>query len=298
MTDETSALLSPPDEQPSPEEVWDLVMEPTSPWFDLRLGDLWRYRDLVLLFVRRDFVAQFKQTILGPAWFVLQPLLATLMFTVVFGNIAGMSSDGLPKVLFYLSGTILWQYFANCLTNTADTFRANAGIFGKVYFPRLVVPVSIVISQFLKLALQFAIFGVFLLYFLARGSTVHLTSAAGLLPVLVLIMAMFGLGSGIIISSLVTKYRDLFYLVQYTVQLLMYTTTVIYPLSAITSPKLRLLILANPMTGIIETFRAGFLGTGSISPLYLGYSAAAACLVMLVGTILFTRVERTFMDTV
>ena len=293
------ASSSPDDLQPVPAQTWDLVLRPQRRWLDLHLRDLWRYRDLVQLFVRRDFVAQFKQTILGPAWFVLQPLLTTIMFTIVFGNIAGLSTDGLPKILFYLSGNILWQYFADCLTQTSDTFRSNSGIFGKVYFPRLVVPVSIVASQLLKLALQFSFFLCFWLYFaLFSGTGIRLTPVALLFPALVLIMATLALGCGIIASSLTTKYRDLRFLLAFGVQLLMYTTPVIYPLSAIENPRYRYFILANPMTPVIETFRAGFLGTGSFSWNSLGYSALCAAAVLFLGTLVFTRVEQTFMDTV
>ena len=280
-------------------EEWDLILRPHAGWFDLHLDDLWRYRDLVMLFVRRDFVAQFKQTILGPAWFVLQPLLTTIMFTVVFGNIAKLSTDSLPKVLFYLSGNILWQYFSGCLTATSNTFRTNAGIFGKVYFPRLVVPVSITISQLFKLALQFVFFlGFWAYYVVVLDVPIHLTRAAALFPLLVLIMAALGLGLGILFSSMTTKYRDLRFLLQFGVQLAMYTTTVIYPLSSITGGKVRYFILANPMTPIIETFRYGFLGQGTFNWWHLGYSAGFAGVALLLGAIIFTHVERTFMDTV
>jgi len=281
------------------DECWDLIIRPHNGWFDLHLDDLWRYRDLVMLFVRRDFVSQFKQTILGPIWFVIQPLLTTIMFTVVFGNIAGLSTDGLPKVLFYLSGSVLWQYFAMCLTKTSDTFTANARLFGKVYFPRLAIPVSVTISQLLKLGLQLGFFACFWVYYsVILGTPVHMTWAACLLPVLVLIMAGMGLGLGIIFSSMTTKYRDLKFLLQFGVQLAMYTTTVIYPLKSISSGYSRYFILANPMTPIIETFRYGFLGTGTFNWWHLGYSTAFAATVLMVGVLIFTRVERTFMDTV
>jgi lipopolysaccharide transport system permease protein len=270
---------------------------PHAGFFDLKLGELWRYRDLVALFVRRDFVAQFKQTILGPAWFVLQPLLTTIMFTIVFGHIAKLSTDGMPPMLFYLSGSILWQYFANCLTETSNTFVANAHIFGKVYFPRLAVPVSIAISQILKFVLQFGFFLVFYVYYAASGASVKLTQVAFLLPVLLLLMAGLSLGVGIIFSAMTTKYRDLRFLLQFGVQLLMYGTPVIYPLSSIEG-KWRFLVLANPMSPIIETFRAGFLGAGSFSWAYLGYSAGFTTVILFLGVILFTHIERTFMDTV
>jgi len=280
-----------------PPEQWDLIVEPDAAWFDLRLRDLWRYRDLVLLFVRRDFVSQFKQTILGPAWFVIRPLLTTIMFTIVFGNIARLSTDGLPKILFYLSGTVMWGYFSTCLTSTASTFRGNAALFGKVYFPRLAVPLSIVISQLLTLVLQIAFFLAFLAYFGVKGADISPNWTMALLPVLILIMAGLALGLGIIFSSLTTKYRDLSNLLQFGVRLLMYAAPVIYPLSSI-SGKYRYMILANPMTPIIETFRYGFLGAGAFSWWHLGYSAGFAVAALFLGAVIFTRVERTFMDTV
>ncbi len=280
-------------------QTWDLIIEPREGWFHLHLQDLWRYRDLVELFVRRDFVAQFKQTILGPAWFVLQPLLTTIMFAVVFGNIARLPTDGLPKILFYMSGNILWLYFSTCLLSTSNTFAGNAHLFGKVYFPRLAVPVAIVISQMLRLALQFVFFtGFWVFYALFTRASIRLTWAALLLPVLVLIMAALGLGCGIIISAATTKYRDLQYLVQFGVQLAMYTTTTIYPLDAIKGGNARYFILANPMTPVIETFRCGFLGTGVFDWIHLGYSALASAVLLLLGIVLFNHVERTFMDTV
>lgn len=277
---------------------WDLIMSPAAGWFDLHLQNLWRYRDLVALFVRRDFVALYKQTLLGPLWFVLQPLFATIMYVVVFGNIAGLSTDGLPKLLFYLSGNILWMYFSGCLSSTSDTFISNAHLFGKVYFPRLVVPVSITLSQLLKLGLQFVFFLIFFTYYAATGSGIHLTWAAALLPGLVLIMASLALGMGILVSAMTIKYRDLRFLVQFGIQLAMFTTTVIYPLGAIQEGKARYFILANPMTPVIETFRYGFLGTGTFSWWHLGYSALFAVCALFLGMILFTRVERTFMDSI
>jgi lipopolysaccharide transport system permease protein len=280
-------------------DEWDLIIRPHEGWFSLHLDDLWRYRDLVLLFVRRDFVSQFKQTILGPIWFVLQPLLTTIMFTVVFGNMARLSTDGLPKILFYLSGSTLWQYFAACLTRTSDTFTANARLFGKVYFPRLAVPVSVTISHLLKLGLQLMFFGCFWAYYcVVLDAPIRLTWAALLLPFLVLVMAALGLGLGILFSSMTTKYRDLKFLLQFGVQLAMYATPVIYPLSSIRGSYGRAFILANPMTAILETFRFGLLGTGTFSWLHLGYSAACAVLALLCGVLVFTRIERTFMDTV
>ncbi len=284
---------------PSDHEAWDIVLRPRTGWFDLHLRDLWRYRDLIVLFVRRDFVASFKQTILGPAWFIIQPLLTTIVFTIVFGNIAGLSTDRLPKMLFYLSGNVLWQFFANCLTATSNTFVGNAHLFGKVYFPRLAVPISVVISQAMKLLLHLALFLCFWLYFaLFTPAPVRMNGAVALFPALAVIMAVLGLGCGIVISSATTKYRDLQFLVSFGVQLAMYATTVIYPLSAIKGGGMRLLILANPMTPIIEAFRYAFLGAGSFDWAYLAYSAAFALLLLAAGVLVFTKVEKTFMDTV
>ena len=294
MSAEKHSLKAPQDGSPR----WDLVIAPQGRLLDLKLRELWRYRDLVLLFVRRDFVAQFKQTLLGPAWFVLQPLLATIMYVVVFGNIAKLQTDGLPKVLFYMSGTVLWQYFAGCLTATSETFSRNAHIFGKVYFPRLAVPVSVIISHLFKLGLQILFFALFWLFYLLRGTQITITPALLLLPLLILMLAAMSLGSGLIISALTTKYRDLRFLVQFGVQLLMYTTTVIYPLSSIEGGNIRYFVLANPMTPIIETFRLATLGRGTFSWYHLAYSAAFSIIVLLLGTLIFNRTERTFMDTV
>lgn len=276
---------------------WDLVIGPPKGWLDLHLRDLWRYRDLMGLFVRRDFVASYKQTILGPLWHLIQPLLTTLMFTVVFGRIAGLPTDGVPKFVFYMAGTTIWGYFANCLTRTSNTFIANAGIFGKVYFPRMVVPVSVVGSQLIGFAIQFGFFLVFYGLFWARGAPLQPNWAVALLPLLLLLMAGMGLGFGVIISSMTTKYRDLQVLVGFGVQLWMYATPVIYPLSTM-SAKYRWIIVANPMSAVVETFRYGFFGTGVFSWAYLGYSAGFTVALLLVGMAVFNRVERTFMDTV
>lgn len=276
---------------------WTLIIRPKTRWFDLHLGDLWRYRDLVMLFVWRDFVSFYKQTILGPLWFVIQPLLTTLTFTVIFGNIAQLSTDGLPKILFYLSGITAWNYFSDCLLKTSETFTANSNLFGKVYFPRLAVPVSIVISNLIKFGIQLGLFFGFYFYFLGRGTAAHPTSALLLMPLLVLLMAGLGLGSGIIVSALTTRYRDLRFLVQFGTQLLMYSTPVIYPLSKLPA-EYRWIMLANPMTPVIETFRYAFLGTGTFSWNLLGISAAVTLLILAAGVLLFNKVERTFMDTI
>jgi lipopolysaccharide transport system permease protein len=259
--------------------------------------DLWRYRDLVFLFVRRDFVAQFKQTILGPLWFVLQPLITTIMFTIVFGKIAGLSTEGVPKVLFYMSGNVLWMYFAECLTKNSNTFIENAHLFGKVYFPRLAVPVSVTLSGLLRLGLQLGFFACFMAYFLIKGMGLQLRWTAALLPLLILMMAGLSLGLGVIFSSLTTKYRDLRFLLEFGIRLVMYTTTVIYPLSSIPE-KWHWVVLINPMTPIIETFRHGFLGGGTFNWWHLAYSGGFMVVSLLIGTTIFTKVERTFMDTV
>ena len=287
--------LTPPSTAP---DTWDLVIRPKSGWFDLHLYDLWRYRDLVSMFVWRDFVANFKQTILGPLWFIIQPLLTTLIFTVVFGNIAKLGTDGLPAILFYMSGIIGWNYFADCLNSTSNTFIANAGIFGKVYFPRLAVPLSIVISSLLKYGIQLAMFLAFFGYYYVSSTTVHPNAVLLLTPLLILIMAGLGLGCGIIISSLTTKYRDLRFLVGFAVQLAMYATPVIYPLSKLQGSRFLWLVLLNPMTPVIETFRYGFLGAGTFRPEYLALSAGLTALVLVIGVLLFTHIEKTFMDTV
>ena len=278
-------------------EDWDLIITPRKKWYDLQLRDVWRYRDLIMLFVRRDFVSRYKQTILGPLWLIIQPIFTSLIFTVVFGQIARLPTDGLPQILFYLSGTVLWHYFSNCLTGTSNTFVANAGIFGKVYFPRLVTPISIVISNLITLTIQFTMFMGFWLYFFLRGSDIQLTAWAFALPLLIFLMAGLGLGFGIIISSLTTKYRDLTYLVGFGVSLWMYVTPIIYPVSSIPQ-SFRWIADINPITPIVETFRAGFLGAGDASWLRLAYSAGFMLVVVFIGVVIFNRVEKTFIDTV
>jgi len=258
---------------------------------------VWHYRDLIALFVRRDFVSRYKQTILGPLWFLIQPLFTTIIFTVVFGRIAQLPTDGLPQFLFYMSGNVMWNYFSGCLTGTSTTFTANAHLFGKVYFPRLVTPISIIISDLITFAIQLLFFAGFLVYFTLQGSDVRLTAWALSLPLLILLMAGLGLGLGIIISSLTTKYRDLQNLVGFGVSLLMYVTPVLYPISSIPE-NWRWIAVINPITPIIETFRAGFLGAGDASWLGLGYSAIFMLVVMFIGVVIFNRVEKTFIDTV
>ena len=283
--------------QQTESENWDLIITPHKKWYDLQLGDLWRYRDLIALFVRRDFVSRFKQTILGPLWYIIQPLFTSIVFTVIFGQIAKLPTDGLPQILFYMSGTVLWHYFSGCLNGTANTFVSNAGIFGKVYFPRLVTPISLVISNLISFAIQFLFFLGFLVYFVLNGAEVRLTSWALTLPLMVIIMAGLGLGVGIIVSSVTTKYRDLSYLVGFGVSLWMYATPVIYPVSTIPE-RWRWLADVNPMTPIIETFRAGFLGAGDGSWRGLAYSAGFMLVILFIGIVIFNRVEKTFIDTV
>jgi lipopolysaccharide transport system permease protein len=280
-----------------PNENWTKIIRPIRGYFDLRLPALWRARDLIMLFVRRDFVSVYKQTILGPLWYLIQPLMTTVVFTVIFGNFAKLPTDGLPQFLFYMSGTIVWSYFSSCLIKTSDTFISNSGLFGKVYFPRLAVPVSILISNLIAFAIQFAFFLFFMAYFALSGSVFHPNVWMLLTPVLVFIMAGLGLGMGIIISSLTTKYRDLRFLVQFGVQLLMYATPVIFPISAIPQ-RFQWIILANPMTPIVEIFRYAFLGAGTVNLLSLAYSFGFMLVVIFIGSIIFNRVEATFMDTV
>ena len=279
------------------ETNWDLIITPRKKWYDLQLADVWRYRDLIALFVRRDFVSRYKQTILGPLWFLIQPLITSIVFTVIFGNIAQLPTDGLPQLLFYMSGTVMWSYFSSCLTSTANTFIGNARLFGKVYFPRLVMPISVVISNLITFAIQFFFFMAFFLYFFLQGSDIIITPWAFTLPLLIILMAALGLGFGIIISSMTTKYRDLAYLVSFGVSLWMYGTPVIYPVSSIPQ-NWRWVANVNPITPIIETFRAGFLGAGDASWVRLGYSAIFMLVVIFIGVVIFNRVERTFIDTV
>jgi lipopolysaccharide transport system permease protein len=274
---------------------WEITAEHSL--LDLKLKDAWEYRDLLWLMVRRDFVAFYKQTILGPLWFFLQPLFVTLIYTLVFGKIAGISTDGLPGPLFYMAGVTLWNYFSDCITKTSTVFRDNAGIFGKVYFPRLITPLSIIISNLLRFSVQLLLFFGFMAWFAFTGTAIHLNACALLFPVLIILIAAIGLGSGMIISGLTTKYRDLAFLLMFGMQLLMYATTVIYPLSSAPT-KYKWLIVANPMTAIIETFRYGFLGRGSFSWNMLGYSTIFALVVLIAGTVIFTKVERNFVDTV
>jgi len=276
---------------------WDLVIEPQSSLLQLNLKDVWRYRDLLWLLVKRDFVSFYKQTILGPLWFFIQPLFTTIIFTFIFGNLAGLSTDGLPQPLFYMAGITAWNYFADCLTKTSTVFRDNANIFGKVYFPRLIMPLSIVVSNLVRFGVQMLLFFMMIGYYAYTGANFHLNAYVLLFPILVLMMALLGLGLGLIITALTTKYRDLAFLITFGVQLMMYATTVIYPLSAAPAAY-KWVIELNPMTGIIEAFRYGFLGEGSLTFQTLGYSIAFTLIALVLGVIIFNKTEKTFVDTV
>ncbi len=281
----------------SAEAQWTMILRPKKSLFEINLMELWQYRDLIGMFVKRDFVAKFKQTILGPLWFIIQPLLTTLMFVVVFGNIAGIPTDGIPQVLFYMTGIVGWNYFSTCLNDTSQTFIKNASIFGKVYFPRLAMPISIVISNLVSFVIQFVFLLGFLVYFILKGTDVMPGIEVLLIPFLVLLIAGLGLGFGIIISSLTTKYRDLVHLVTFGVTLWMYATPIIYPMSGIPE-KYRVYVMANPMTPIVETFKTALLGVGTVDYLSLLYSLVFTIVLLAVGILIFNKVERTFMDTV
>jgi lipopolysaccharide transport system permease protein len=290
-------MIEHPTDNITQNEQWTEVITPTNGVFDLKLVDVWRYRDLLMLLVRRDFVSIYKQTILGPIWFFLQPLFTTLTFVIVFGQIAHISTDGMPQVLFYMTGVTLWNYFSDCLNKTSTVFRDNASIFGKVYFPRLVMPLSIVISNLIKFGIQFLLLMGFWVYYLITTDTIHPNIYILLIPLIVILMAAQGLGWGMIISSMTTKYRDLVFLLTFGIQLLMYATPVIYPLSSI-SGDYRVFIEYNPLTPLLEIFRYALLGSGAFSWTLLVYSIVSSLIVVALGAIVFTKVEKSFMDTV
>jgi lipopolysaccharide transport system permease protein len=278
-------------------EKWDLEIKPQGHLLDINFRDIWRYRDLLRMFVKRDVVTVYKQTVLGPIWFIVQPILTTAIYILVFGNIANISTDGLPQVLFYLSGIVIWNYFSESFNSTSQTFTQNAGIFGKVYFPRLIMPLSKITSGLIKFGIQFAFFLAIFAYFLISGSDINPNINMLLIPVYVLLMAGLGLGFGIIFTSLTSKYRDLTFLISFGVQLLMYATPVIYPVSTIPD-KYKPLIMANPMTPIVEGFRYAMLGTGTFDWWHLAYSGGFMLVTLFIGIIIFNKVEKTFMDTV
>ena len=279
---------------------WDLEIKPQGSLLDLKLQDVWQYRDLLMLMVRRDFVSFYKQTILGPLWFFIQPLFTTLIYTFIFGSLAAIPTDGLPKPLFYLAGITAWNYFADCLTKTSTVFTTNAGLFGKVYFPRLIVPLSIVVSNLIRFAVQMLLFLIMMAAYWFKGATFQPNGYILLFPFLLLMMAMLGLGLGMIISALTTKYRDLSFLITFGIQLMMYLTTVIYPLSVVKEkyPDYVWLVAYNPMTSIIEAFRYGFLGEGTFTVLSLLVTTLFTLMILLTGIVIFNRVERNFIDTV
>lgn len=272
----------------------------TSLW-NIDFRELWRYRDLILMYVKRDIVTLYKQTILGPLWFVIQPLITTIMFMVVFGGIAGISTDGLPQPLFYMAGLLCWNYFSDCLNKCCATFTTNQNIFGKVYFPRLVVPISVTLSNLLKMVIQSCLFLALYIYYVSKGMEIQVTLYVLFLPVLVLMLAGLSMGFGLIITSVTTKYRDLTYLVQFGVQLWMYATPVVYPLSTLASGRgeqFLWLIKLNPLTSILETFRLALLGAGTFSWADFTYSLTFTLIVLSLGIVLFNKVQRSFMDVI
>jgi lipopolysaccharide transport system permease protein len=280
---------------------WDLIIKGSTSLFDLKFNDLWKYRDLLLLFVKRDFVSFYKQTVLGPLWFFIQPLFTTIIFSFAFGNLAGISTDGLPKYLFYLTGITSWNYFSDCLTKTSTVFKDNASIFGKVYFPRLIMPLSIVVSNLIRFGVQLLLMVLMMVYFYwfpVSGTSFQLTNGLFLFPFLVLLMALLGLGLGLIITAMTTKYRDLTFLVTFGVQLLMYSTTVIYPLSYAKAKGYGFIVELNPMTGIIECFRYAFLGKGEFTLGSLSYSIIFTLIVLVLGIVIFNKTEKNFVDTI
>lgn len=273
------------------------IIESQHDLFNLRLKEIVGYKHLLFQLVKRDVVALYKQTILGPIWFFIQPLLTTVVFTFVFGNLAKVSTDGLPQSLFYLAGIINWNYFSECLNKTSTVFKDNVQIFGKVYFPRIIVPISISISILSRFVIQLFVFLICLIIYHYKGAQFHFTSAIFIFPLMVILMASLGLGLGVIISALTVKYKDLYFLIGFGLQLLMYTTTVIYPLSA-APENLKWLIQMNPMTTVIELFRYSFLGKGDFTVGSLAYSIATTALLLFLGLISFSKVERTFIDTI
>lgn len=284
-------------QEPKLLDEWDILIQNKSKLIDLKIKEIWSYRDLLLLFVKRDFISFYKQTILGPLWFFIQPVFTTIVYVFIFGNLAKISTDGIPQILFYMSGITAWNYFADCITKTSTVFRDNSNIFGKVYFPRLIIPLSIVVSNLLRFTAQFILFLLTLIYFKISGSFIEINYAIIFFPFLLLLMAMYGLGLGLLISAMTTKYRDLSFLVAFGIQLLMYATTVIYPLSVVPI-KYRIIVMANPLTSIIELFRLGFLGKGYFSIDSFLYSISITIFIFLIGIIIFNKTEKTFIDTI
>lgn len=283
-----------------PDDFWTMIIKPKGNAFSLNLKEIWQYRDLLEMYIKRDIVTFYKQTILGPIWFFIQPIFTTIVFMFVFGGLAGIPTDGIPQSLFYLAGITLWNYFSDSLTRTADTFLSNQAVFGKVYFPRLIVPLSITITGLVKMFIQMSIFVLVYIWFSIKGSPITPNVYAFLFPVLILFLAGLGLGFGIIISSMTTKYRDLKFLLVFAIQLWMYATPVIYPLSVMQGryEKYIWIIQANPVSSVIETFKYGFLGQGTFSWFALGYSGLFSIVILLLGVLVFNKVEKSFMDVV
>ena len=279
-----------------PQQTWTETIESSHSLFDLKLKEVWRYKDLVYMFVKRDFISSFKQTILGPIWFFINPIFTTVVYLVVFGNIANLSTDGAPKILFYLAGVTLWNYFSTCLTSASNVFTSNAGIFGKVYFPRLVMPLTIVISNLMRFGVQMVLFIAVWLYYYFQGA-VQPNMWILATPFLILLMAAFALGMGMIFSSLTTKYRDIQMLLGFGVSLFMYVTPVIYPLSALPE-RFKVIAYYNPLSGIFECFKYGWMGVGEFSGPMLLISTAIIFFLLAIGTVIFNKVEKGFMDTV
>lgn len=280
-----------------PTQNWDLIINNQRSLFDLKLQDVWAYRDLLFLFVKRDFVTFYKQTVLGPLWFFIQPIFTSLVFSFVFGDLAGISTDGLPQPLFYLAGITAWNYFSECITKSSAVFNKNASIFGKVYFPRLIMPLSIVLSNLILFGVQFLLFTFYMFFYWYKGANFELTYVVFLFPIVVFLMALLGMGLGLIVSAMTTKYKDLTFLITFGVQLFMYATPIIYPLSA-APEKYKHWIELNPMSHLIETFRYGFLGVGEFSFSNLMYSAVFSVITFIIGVIIFNKTEKNFIDTI
>ncbi len=282
------------------DEKWDIIITNRRKLFDIDFKEMWRYRDLVFMYVKRDFVTFYKQTILGPIWYFIQPVFTTIMFMFVFGGIAGISTDGVPQAVFYMAGLLCWNYFADCFNRTSNTFSSNKGVFGKVYFPRLVVPLAGVISNLVKFGIQFFLFLCVYLYFVFQGTHFNINATILMLPVYITMLAAFGLGTGMLVSSLTIKYRDLNFLISFGIGLLMYATPVIYPLSVLkeSHPEYLWLLLANPLTSILEAFKYAFTGVGMFSWTYLLYSFVVITVVFIWGLLVFNRVQRNFMDVI
>ena len=278
-------------------ENWSKVITPKNKLFSVNLKEVWEYKDLVYMLVKRDFITSFKQTILGPLWFFINPIFTTIMYVIIFGNVAGLSTDGAPKLAFYLSGVTLWNYFSSSLTGTAFVFKGNASIFGKVYFPRLVMPLAIVMSNLMRFGVQFFLFILVIIYYYFTEGSVRPNIWILATPYLILLMAAFAMGAGMILSSLTTKYQDVSMLLTFGVSLMMYATPVVIPTSAFPE-KYRWIMEYNPLTGIFECFKYGYLGVGDFSVTMLTYSSVVVFSILFIGILIFNKVEKSFMDTV